>query len=229
LLDLHPGYKYCSQPTAAIIPDLLFLFIDEKWQIEINTSFLPNFQIAPIYMKALRDHSFENEEYYYLRRQLAGGRWLKRIVQRRNHTLHSVGKFILKRQMAFFSGEKAALVPLTMKEAAEELGVHESTVARAVGNKFVACDQGMFSLKSFFKQGVETKSGEKISNHTLRQMLAKTIGQENKLQPLSDEQIAHQFRKQGIPCARRTIAKYRSSLRIAPACRRKKWPKIRDL
>lgn len=110
-----------------------------------------------------------------------------------------------------------------MKEAAEELGLHESTIARAVANKFVACPQGMFALKSLFKQGVETKSGEKISNHSLRQMLAKTIAEEDKLEPLSDEQLARNFQKRGIPCARRTISKYRSSLRIAPACKRRKW------
>ncbi len=222
-LDLSPGYKYSCHVAAAIIPDLLLLSIDEKWQIEVNTSFLPKFQIAPIYLQALRDHSLDNEEYYYLRRQLAGGRWLKRIVQKRNHTLRSIGEFLLKKQMAFFNGHKASLVPLTMKEAAEELGIHESTVARAVANKFVACPQGMFALKSFFKQGVETKSGEKISNHSLRAMLAKTISEEDKLEPLSDEQLARHFQKQGIPCARRTVAKYRSSLKIAPACKRKKW------
>ncbi len=222
-LDLSPGYKYCFPVAAAIIPDLLILSIDDKWQIEVNTSFLPKFQIAPIYLQALRDHSLENEEYYYLRRQLAGGRWLQRIVQKRNHTLRSIGEFLLKKQMAFFNGHKASLVPLTMREAAEELGIHESTVARAVANKFVACPQGMFALRSLFKQGVETKSGEKISNHSLRKMLANTISEEDKLQPLSDEQLARHFQKQGIPCARRTIAKYRSSLKIPPACKRKKW------
>jgi RNA polymerase sigma-54 factor len=222
-LDLNPGYKYSPQPAAAIIPDLFLLHIDEKWQIEVNTSYLPKFQIAPIYLQALEGHSLENEEYHYLRRQLAGGRWLKRIVQRRNHTLRSIGSFLLKKQIAFFNGERAGLVPLTMKEAAEELGVHESTVARAVANKYIACPQGMFAIKSLFKQGVQTDSGEKISNHSLRKMLAKTIREENKLAPLSDEQLSLHFNKLGIPCARRTITKYRTSLKISPACKRKKW------
>jgi RNA polymerase sigma-54 factor len=223
-LDLNPGYRFCSQPIVAVVPDLLILFVDEKWQIEVNTSFLPKFQIAPIYLQALYDNSLGNEEYDYLRRQLTGGRWLKRIVQKRNHTLRSIGQFLLKKQKAFFSGDKAALVPLTMREASEELSIHESTVARAVANKFIACPQGVFALKFLFKQGVETKSGEKISNHSLRQILAKTINEEEKLHPLSDEQLAKHFSKLGIHCARRTIAKYRSSLNIPAASKRKKWP-----
>lgn len=222
-LDLNPGYKFCSQPIVAIIPDLTFLDVEGKWEININTSFLPKFQIAPIYSEALKDNSLESEEYYYLRRQLAGGKWLKRIVHKRNHTLYQIGEWILKKQKPFFNSETGSLIPMTMKETAEELGLNESTIARAVANKYVACPQGIFSLRSFFKQGIQKKNGEKISNHTLRKMLANTIEQEDKNEPLSDEHLAAHFRKRGIPCARRTITKYRSSLKISPACKRKRW------
>lgn len=222
-LDLNPGYKYCFHRPTAIIPDLLFLQIEEKWQIEINTSFFPKFHIAPMYTEAMRDHSLENEQYHYLRRHLAGGKWLQRIVQRRNSTLRSIGEFLLKKQRAFFEGCRGSLVPLSMKEAAHEIGVHESTIARAVSNKFVGCPQGMFAMRSFFKPGVETRSGEKISNHSLKKILAKTIDEEDKLNPMSDDQLACHFKKLGIPTARRTITKYRSLLRIAPALKRKKW------
>jgi RNA polymerase sigma-54 factor len=222
-LDLYPGYRYFHQPIVAIIPDLLFLCVEGKWQIEVNTSFLPRFQVAPIYVQALREHTLENDEYFYLRRQLSGGRWLKRIVQRRGQTLHRIGEFILKRQMPFFNSERARLTPLTMQEVARELSLNESTIARAVSNKYLACPQGLFSLKSFFNQGLSTQNGQKISNHTLRQMLSKTIDNEDKSQPLSDEDLSHHFHKLGISCARRTISKYRNSLRIAPAGKRKKW------
>ncbi len=222
-LDLNPGYRYCTHPPTAILPDLLFLLIEEKWQIEINTSFFPKFHIAPVYVEALRDHSLENEQYHYLRRHLAGGKWLQRIVQRRNNTLRSIGEFLLKKQRDYFEGATGSLVPLSMKEAALEIGVHESTVARAISNKFVGCPQGMFPMGSFFKQGVETSSGEKISNHSLKKILAKTIDEEDKLNPMSDDQLSSHFKKLGIPTARRTIAKYRSLLRIAPASKRKQW------
>ena len=222
-LDLHPGYRFLIQPMTAIIPDLFFLFVDEKWQIEVNTSFLPHFQIAPTYANALSDPSIANEEYFYLRRQLAGGKWLKRIVQRRNQTLHAIGKFILTKQMAFFNGDKGRLVPMSIQEIAQELSVNESTIARAVVNKFVACPHGLFSLKSFFTQGMQADNGQHISKHSLRDILAKTIEKEDKLHPLSDEEIVQHFRKLGLPCARRTIAKYRTHLNIPPASKRRKW------
>lgn len=222
-LDLNPGYRFSAPVIASIIPDLLLLNIEGTWQIEVNTSFLPKFQIAPVYMQALQERSLENAETSYLRRQVASGRWLRRIVHKRNTTLHRIGTYLLKRHLAFFNGDSGSLTPLTMKEAADELGIHESTVARAVAHKFIAAPQGMFALKSFFQQGVETKSGEKISNRSLRAMLTKFIDEEDKSTPLSDEQLARRFQKMGIPCARRTIAKYRSSLKIAPACQRKRW------
>lgn len=220
LLDLHPGYRFCTQPTVAIVPDLLLLQIDDAWQIEINTSFLPHFQIAPIYVEALKSQTFEAEETSYLRRQLAGGRWLKRIVERRNQTLRRIGEFLLKKQIAFFNGEKRGLLPLTLHEAAVELDLHESTVARSVANKFFACPHGIFSMKSFFNQGMP---GQDISNQAVREMLSQAIEKEDKRRPLSDEQLASHFGKLGVSCARRTIAKYRSNLKIPSACKRKKW------
>lgn len=226
-LDLYPGYRYFHQPTAAIIPDLLFVSMEGKWQIEVNSSFLPRFQIASIYTEALRDHSVENGESFYLRRQLASGKWLKRIVQRRNETLLRIGEFLLKRQIDFFNGDKTGLAPLTIQETASELALHESTIARAISNKFVACDQGLFPLKSFFSQEIKTHSGKKISKHQLREILHKTIENEDKLQPMSDEDLARHFDQLGIPCARRTVAKYRNALKIAPAAQRKKWTKQR--
>jgi RNA polymerase sigma-54 factor len=222
-LDLNPGYRYLYQPTAAIIPDIHLLCVEEKWQIEINTSFLPRVQIAPIYIEALQERSLENQETLYLRRQLANGKWLKRIIQRRNDTLYRIAELTLKKQLHFFNGEKASLKPMTVKEVSGELGLHESTITRAVANKYIACPQGLFPLKSFFNQAVKTQNGEKISKHTLRKILLCTIERENKLQPMSDEEITNHLHKLGIACARRTIAKYRNALKIAPAIKRKKW------
>jgi len=222
-LDLNPGYRYGYQPTATIIPDIHLICVEEKWQIEVNTSFLPRIQIAPIYVEALRKSSLENQEFFYLRRQLASGKWLKRIVHRRNETLHRIAEFLLKKQIDFFNGEKAGLNPMTIQETAQELGLHESTITRAIASKYIACPQGVFALKSFFNQAVKTQNGEKISKHTLRKILLRTIERENKLQPMSDEEIANQLHKLGISCARRTVAKYRTALKIAPAVKRKKW------
>lgn len=223
LLDLNPGYRYVYQPIAAIIPDLHFICVEGKWHIEINTSFLPRVQIAPIYVKALQERSLKDQGSSYLRRQLASGKWLKKIVQQRNDTLRRIAEILLKKQIDFFNGEKAGLRPMTIQEIAKELGLHESTITRAIANKFIACQQGIFALKSFFNHAVKTESGQQISKHTLRKILLRTIEKENKLQPLSDEEIAGHLRKLGITCARRTISKYRNALKIASAVKRKKW------
>jgi RNA polymerase sigma-54 factor len=222
-LDLYPGRRFYHQPIAAIIPDLIFLCIEGKWQIEINTSFLPRFHIAPIYADAIKNNTLKNQEHDYLQRKLTSGRWLKKMVQRRNQTLKGIGEFLLKRQMPFFNAEKASLVPITLSDVANHLGLHESTIARAVANKYLACPLGVFSLKSFFNQGISTQNGQKISNRSLREILAQTIEKEDKSEPLSDAKLAQHFKKIGIPCARRTIAKYRNTLRISSAAQRKKW------
>lgn len=222
-LDLHPGYRYYSQPTTAIIPDLFFLCWESEWKVEINASHIPSFHIAGAYVNALGDPELKKNEAFYLRRQIVAGKWLKRIVGKRAQTIRGIGEWILKRQKAFFDGEQKGLTPMTMQDAADELGIHESTVARAVSNKYVSCPQGMFALKSFFSQGLKTAHGKKISNHSLREMLSTMIEKEDRLSPLSDEQIALKFRKLGISCARRTVAKYRAMLEISPAHLRKKW------
>ena len=125
--------------------------------------------------------------------------------------------------MDFFNGDKPGLEPLTIQESALELSLHESTIARAISNKFIACTQGIFPLKSFFSQPVPIQNGGKISKHNLRKMLLHTIQNEDKFQPLSDEAIAHRFRNLGIRCARRTITKYRHVLNISSTSKRKKW------
>ncbi len=220
-LDLYPGYRFYKPETAPIVPDLTFACFEDKWQIDINASLLPRFQIAPVYLQALKDASFE--EAAFLRRHLVSGRWLAKVVQRRNGTLWRIGQAILKRQIDFFNGEKTGLAPLTVRETAEELGLHESTIARAISNKYAACPQGLLPLKSFFSQAVSVKNGRTISKHNLRKMLARAIEREDKQHPLSDEEIARQFQNLGIASARRTIAKYRTALNIAPAARRKKY------
>jgi len=222
-LDLNPGYRYFHQPTTAIVPDLLLLCIEGKWQIEVNSSPLPRIQIAPIYVDVLQNGGLENEESSYLRRQLSGGRWLKRIVQRRNATLRRIGEFLLKNQIEFFQGDQASLRPMGIQEAAAQLGLHESTVARAAANKFIGCPQGLFALKSFFSQAVKTTNGKTISKHNLRKMLLRAIEKEDKQKPLSDEEIAGHLSQLGVCCARRTVAKYRTAMKIAPAAKRRKW------
>ena len=218
-LDLSPGYRFSPSSMTHIIPDLCLHDTEGKWEIEINTAFLPKFHVSAAYSEGLGN----SQDDFYLRRQLAGGRWLKKIVHKRNHTLYRIGAFLLKKQLPFFNGETGMLVPLSMKEAAEELTLHESTIARAVANKYLACPQGTFALRSFFTQGMQKRNGDKISNQSIREMLSCIVDKEDKGSPLSDEELAQHLSKLGIPCARRTVAKYRSAMRILPAYKRRHW------
>lgn len=222
-LDLYPGHRFSPHSVTTIIPDVIFLCVEGKWQVEVNSATLPRFHVAPMYEKALNDNTFGPQETSYLRHKLTGAKWLKRIVARRNQTLRRIGEVILKKQMPFFNMESVELKPMAMSEMAEELGLHESTIARAVANKYLACPSGMFLLKSFFNQGVQKQSGGKISNRSLRNILEHTIKNEDKLKPMTDEELAHHFKKLGFLCSRRTITKYRAQLNISPASKRKKW------
>ncbi len=222
-LDLYPGYQFFNSSAAPLIPDLHFVCLEGKWHIEINTTLLPRFQVVPIYQQALKDASLQNEEASYIRRHLVSGRWLGKIIKRRNETLRRIGEFVLKRQIDFFEGEKVGFASMTIQEAATELSLHESTITRAISNKYAACPQGLFPMKTFFSQAIHTPNGRKISKHNVRKMLARTIENEDKINPLSDDEIARQFQSLGIPCARRTVSKYRNALKIAPAANRRKW------
>ena len=153
-LDPHPGSRFSPVPLGTIVPDVLLFELEGKWEIQVNTSYLPQFHISPHYLRLLDSDSLNKGEQGYIRRNLADGQWLKRTVVRRNQTLEKIARFLLKRQGGFFEGEQKSLIPLTMKEVAEELLLNESTIARAVAHKFLACSQGLFPLKAFSLKGL---------------------------------------------------------------------------
>ncbi len=222
-LNLHPGYSFQESSACCIVPDIHLEQHESNWEIRINQSPFPHFRIAPCYEKCLAEETMEKEEHQYVQRQIASGQWLKKIVRRREDTLLAITHYLIKKQSNFLSGEQKTLVPMGIQEIADEMGMHESTIARAVSNKYLSCPQGIFSLRSFFTQGLVCQNGQKVSNHTLRQLLSQMIEREDKAKPLSDEEMVKQFKKMGIPCARRTVAKYRQKLHIASAAKRRKW------
>jgi len=220
-LNLNPGDRFTTHYARTIIPDLFLLCVDDTWKIEINHTFLPTFHLSSSYQKAVEQECLKPEEQTYLRRHLTSGKWVRHIVEKRKMTLLKMGQFILKNQSAFFEGGK--LAPLAMSDAATTLGLHESTIARAVSNKYISCPQGMFALKDFFSHSLRGHEGSTVSQHTLRLKLKELIANENKQKPLSDAQISEQLSTCGIPCARRTVTKYRRQLKIAPASKRRRW------
>jgi RNA polymerase sigma-54 factor len=213
-LDFCPARRFHTELAPPLIPDVSVEKIADGWHIEINELPLPQFRLSSI-------SSSEKSDQAYIRRHLAEGKWLLRILRRRHQTLKSIVLFLLKKQIDFFNGQPHKLHPLTFQEVAQELGLHESTIARAVGHKVIACPHGLFALRIFFSQGLSTASGQKISNRTAQTLIKEMIAREDKTSPFSDEALAHQLLSQGIKIARRTVAKYRQKLRIPSASDRK--------
>lgn len=219
-LNLHPAEHFRVHHVQGIVPDLILTCIGESWKVEVNDAPLPRFSIASSYERAIQAGSLNAQERTYLHKHLHTGKWLRQIVQKRKKTLLALGHFLLKRQALFF--QEGKLLPLVLSQAAEELELHESTVARAVGGKYLSCPQGIFALKDFFSQKVKAQGGS-VSQHTMRRKLEQIIALENKQKPYSDADLQKELNSAGIFCARRTVTKYRRLLRVASRSRRKRW------
>ncbi len=219
-LDPYPGSRFTAACALVTTPDVIVTCVDGVWHIDVDVSLLPRFRMVPAYAEALKQKQWGREETAYVRKALAEGRWLGRALSKRSHTLKRLARYLLKRQAALFAGT-GVLEPMTMNEAAEELGLHLSTVARAVAGKLLACPQGMFPLRSFFSQAVSKENA--LSKRSVEERLAELIRDEDKQSPLSDADLVDKLRAVGMGCARRTVSKYRSRLCIAPSARRRKW------
>lgn len=225
-LDLHPGFGYVSSPSQPIIPDIKIREDNGELHVEVNNDSIPPLRLNRRYLQLLEDPSLPLETKEYIQQKVVSSRWLLRNLRQRSDTLERIAASLLKTQKSFFSDPKGSLTPLTMKQVAEELDLHESTVARAVANKYIDCPRGLLALRSFFTHGYTTEEGEDISSSTVKEALLEILANEDKKKPLSDEKISGLMKKQGIPCARRTVAKYRTLYQIGNTTQRKQaWSK----
>lgn len=222
-LDLHPGKEHAQRYVQALTPDLIVRLEGDNLLVGVNEDPLPSFRFNRHYLRMLEDPSLSVEAKDFIKQKLCSANWLRRTVDQRQGTLQRIGEFLLKAQKDFFDLADGQLKPLTMKTVAEELGVAESTIARAVANKYLYSPRGMHALRSFFTHAYSTDKGQDISSRTVRDALEALIAQENKRKPLSDDALSHLLKEQGITCARRTIAKYRSELNIGNAQQRRAY------
>ncbi len=224
-LDLHPGTNQSSghyrQVIQNITPDLIILYAEGRFSIEINDESLPNLRLNHAYLDMLHDASLPDETRSYIHEKIASGKWLMRNLHERNQTLYRIAEELVRSQTAFLADPKGELIPMTMKEISEKLDLHESTIARAVSHKYVSCPRGIFPLRSFFTHAYTTNEGENISAQTVKGLLRRIVAEENKKHPFSDEAISSMIKERGIPCARRTIAKYRQELNIGNTAQRR--------
>jgi RNA polymerase sigma-54 factor len=221
-LEPHPARAYGKNDTHNVIPDVRAVRKGQHWRAELNGSLLPRLKIQQAYADALRQHKKDTAgAVQSMQDCLQEARWFIKSVQQRFDTLLRVSDLIVQRQAAYFRLGSAALKPMVIREIADELGLHESTISRVTTAKYMSTPWGTVELKYFFSSGLQTLSGADTSSTAVRGIIAQIIAAENPSKPLSDQKIADLLKKQGIACARRTVAKYRESLHISPKQLRK--------
>jgi RNA polymerase sigma-54 factor len=222
-LDPKPGLKHASQSDGYIIPDLIVEKIGGRYQVFLNDTGMPRLRLSRSYQEIARDKKKmtpENRE--FIASKMNSANWMIQAIEQRRQTMLKVMNFIVDRQRDFFEKGIEHLRPLTLREVAEVINMHESTVSRVTNEKYVQTPRGVLPLKFFFSSALATASGEDASARSIRAKLQKMVGEEDSAKPLTDQQIVHLFQEQGIQIARRTVAKYRDQLGILPARMRKR-------
>ncbi|MBM4188192.1 MAG: RNA polymerase factor sigma-54 [Gemmatimonadetes bacterium] len=221
--DPKPGLKHSNRSDGYIIPDLIVDKIDGVYRVSLNDTGVPRLRLSRSYQDVARDKkqlTQENRE--FIAQKMNSANWMIQVIEQRRQTMLKVMNFIVDRQRAFFEKGVEYLKPLTLREVAEVISMHESTVSRVTNEKFVQTPRGVLPLKFFFSSALTTASGEDASARSIRAKLQKMVGDEESAKPLTDQQIVHMFKEQGIQIARRTVAKYRDQLGILPARMRKR-------
>ncbi|MDR2128796.1 MAG: RNA polymerase factor sigma-54 [Burkholderiaceae bacterium] len=223
-LEPKPGRRFADVERNVIIPDVIVTPIgtgaQTRFRVQINNDVMPRLRVHDIYANALRGGK-SGESHQILAQRLQEARWFIKNIQQRFSTILRVSQAIVERQRNFLIHGELAMRPMVQRELADELGVHESTISRVTTAKYMATPRGTFELKYFFGSALGTNAGGNASSTAVRALIKQFISAENAAKPLSDNQIAEMLKKQGIDCARRTVAKYRESMRIPVASQRK--------
>jgi RNA polymerase sigma-54 factor len=222
-LEPKPGRPFVQAERNIIVPDVIVTSVGRgaapKFRVQLNPDVMPKLRVHDIYANALRGGKGDNHA--GLQQRLQEARWFIKNIQQRFDTILRVSSAIVERQKNFLTHGELAMRPLVLREIADELGMHESTISRVTTAKYMHTPQGTFELKYFFGSGLGTDSGNAASSTAVRALIKQFVAAENLAKPLSDNQISEMLKEQGIDCARRTVAKYREALRIAPANLRK--------
>jgi RNA polymerase sigma-54 factor len=221
LLEPKPGRDYGGEEPIYIVPDVYISKVGDDYMVTLNREAVPRLRLAGYYDRVLRDPEIAPETREYLSERLRSAKWLVKSIYQRQQTIFKVANSIVKFQRAFFDHGISQLKPLVLKDVAEDIGMHESTISRATANKYAHTPQGIFELKFFFTSGVKAASGEDISAETVKEQIRTLVHGEQPHNPLSDQAIAEMLRARQINIARRTVAKYRQALGILPSANRK--------
>jgi len=213
----RPGLAVSPAAAEYVIPDVFVRKIDNRWQVEISPTGVPRLSVNQQYARLLRGSG----EHAVLKTQLQEARWLIRSLEIRNETLMKVATSIVSRQTDFLEHGDEAMKPMVLRDVAEEIGMHESTISRVTTNKYMHTPRGVFEFKYFFSSHLSSESGEDQSSTSVRAKIRKLIGGENPAKPLSDSKITNLLKEEGISVARRTVAKYREAMNIPSSSERR--------
>ena len=221
-LSPRPGAGYSAKRSDYVLPDVFVVKEGEEYKIVLNDDGLPKLRISPTYRRLL-DHKEPGSEETraYVKDKLRSALWLLKSVDQRQRTIYKVAESIVRHQRAFLDHGISHLRPLVLRDVASDIGMHESTVSRVVANKYMHTPRGVYEMRFFFHSGITSTMGEAISSVTIKDRIRKMIEDEDPSRPLSDSRIADVLGAEGLPLARRTVAKYREELRIAPSNLRK--------
>jgi RNA polymerase sigma-54 factor len=221
--DPKPGLRYAGRGDEYVVPDLVVEKIDDEYRVFLNDGGMPRLRISRLYRDMASDKSqFQGENREFITQKLNSATWLIQAIEQRRQTMLRVMYFIVDRQREFFEKGVEFLRPLTLREVAEVLDLHESTVSRVTSRKYVQTPRGVYPLKYFFSSSVSTTTGEDASSRAVKAQISKLVGDEDPKKPLTDAAIVTALKRRGVQIARRTVAKYREQLGILPARMRKR-------
>ena len=229
-LEPVPGRQYGADSAQYIIPDVYVFKIGDEWAVAMNEEGLPRLQISKIYKDMLEKQTGEKQkkpvkvdEQEYITDKMKSAEWLIKSIQQRQKTIYRVTESIVERQKEFFEQGIEHLKPMILKDIAEDVEMHESTISRVTTNKFVHTPRGIFELKFFFNSSVSRSDGDNLASESVKKMISDIIKSEIPKKPYSDQKIVEMLEEKNIQLARRTVAKYREQMGILPSSKRKKY------
>lgn len=222
-LDPAPGRKFADDNNRVVVPDVTVERDDDEWKITLNSDYIPRLRISNTYKDMIAKGSLNREERDYIRERMRSGRFLINSIKQRQQTIERITREIIKVQEPFFDEGVAKLRPLTMTQIADTVGVHETTVSRAIANKYIRTPHGVFDFKFFFTSGYQSDGGSAISNTSVKEMINDLIDLEEKTKPYSDQELVTKLQAKGLKIARRTVAKYREELGLLPSNLRREY------
>jgi RNA polymerase sigma-54 factor len=222
-MDPKPGRAFVSNDTQYVTPDVYVYKVGDDFVVSLNEDGLPRLKISNFYKNMLKGGKTEGKTQDYIQEKLRSAVWLIKSIHQRQRTIYKVAESIVKHQREFFEKGAAHLKPMILRDIANDIGMHESTVSRVTTAKYVHTPQGIYELKYFFNSGISSSDGDALASESVKLKIKDLVGKEDPKNPLSDQKIVEMLKADGIQIARRTVAKYRDMLKILPSSQRKKF------